>query len=548
MKIVLVALFSVSLVSSVVAQNPESVCSCATVTLVANANPNAVRIDHDPADSSLYYQTINGDIFQIRPPYLGQAPELKYSAADHGNSSNVLGFAIGPNGDMYVVGNRNSGDNTIATIARGVKDGSGGRDWSVFLETEPYPRSATPFDHFFNGVVVSPDSQFVFVNSGSRTDHGEEQDNSGAFPGEREVPLTSSIFRIPTDTSNVVLPNNADSLISRGFLFAEGFRNSFDLAFHPDGYLFATENSGDRDDNEELNWVREGGHYGFPWRMGMNDTPQQFTPYDPSADLLINSASFSASNGFFYNDPDYPEPPAGIEFLDGVINKGPDAAYFRDASNGLILDAARGGLDLSTFTPHRSPLGLVFFEEEILDFGFTRGDGFVLSWTGNESNLLSPFGDDGEDLISLKFNQVADNFEIASEIIVTGFDNPIDATMIGRSIFVIEWGGGRQIWKVEIVGSTSIADEIPEDESGRINVYPNPAIASVTMDISGVQPGPYRIQVYDMLGREVLEEEHFSDGSTAKLLMDVTGLSNGHYVIRAESGGRLIARRFVVLQ
>ena len=51
--------------------------------------------------------------------------------------------------------------------------------------------------------------------------------------------------------------------------------------------------SGDRDDSEELNWLREGHHYGFPWRMGLNETPQQFADYDPAEDLLLNPASYA---------------------------------------------------------------------------------------------------------------------------------------------------------------------------------------------------------------------------------------------------------------
>ncbi|MFT7553257.1 MAG: hypothetical protein ACI9BV_003589, partial [Rhodothermales bacterium] len=53
------------------------------------------------------------------------------------------------------------------------------------------------------------------------------------------------------------------------------------------GDLFGTENAGDCDDSEELNWIREGRHYGFPWRIGTSVTPQQFPGYDPSADPFV---------------------------------------------------------------------------------------------------------------------------------------------------------------------------------------------------------------------------------------------------------------------
>ncbi|GAB5409195.1 MAG: hypothetical protein BalsKO_15600 [Balneolaceae bacterium] len=37
--------------------------------------------------------------------------------------------------------------------------------------------------------------------------------------------------------------------------------------------FFGTENAGDRDDSEELNWLQQGKHYGFPWVIGGNETP-----------------------------------------------------------------------------------------------------------------------------------------------------------------------------------------------------------------------------------------------------------------------------------
>ena len=96
-------------------------------------------------------------------------------------------------------------------------------------------------------------------------------------------------------------------------LYAEGVRNSFDLAFAGNGDLFATENSADRDNPEELNWIREGHHFGFPWRMGNLDNPQQFPAYDPSADLLLPSSFNAVRNGFYRNDPDYLSEPRRAE-------------------------------------------------------------------------------------------------------------------------------------------------------------------------------------------------------------------------------------------
>jgi mono/diheme cytochrome c family protein len=58
-------------------------------------------------------------------------------------------------------------------------------------------------------------------------------------------------------------------------VFASGFRNPYDLAFSPSGELFAGDNNPDALDDtlhylppEELNYVRQGRHYGFPDAFG----------------------------------------------------------------------------------------------------------------------------------------------------------------------------------------------------------------------------------------------------------------------------------------
>ena len=159
------------------------------------------------------------------------------------------------------------------------------RTWFTLAETAPYERCDCIFNHEVNGLVVSPDNRSLFINSGSRTDHGEIQDGNRQFPDLRETALTAIVLRVPTDARDLVLPNDHDELRTQGLLFAEGLRNAYDLAFAPNGDLFGTENGPDRDMAEELNWLREGHHYGFPWRMGLEDTPQQFPDYDPASGL-----------------------------------------------------------------------------------------------------------------------------------------------------------------------------------------------------------------------------------------------------------------------
>ena len=168
---------------------------------------NSVRIAKDPRNNLLYYLKMNGDIYQVNlQPGSGSTSNRAYSSADHGISGSAQGMAIGPDGTMYIVGNTttNSGNSTFASIMKGVPDGGGSRTWSALATTQPYPRSATAFDHVCNGIIVSPDGQYVYLNSGARTDHGEVQSKGGVFPDTRDVGLTAKILRLPASASNLV--------------------------------------------------------------------------------------------------------------------------------------------------------------------------------------------------------------------------------------------------------------------------------------------------------------------------------------------------------
>ena len=396
--------------------------------------PGALRMEFDPSCDCLLFLHADGRVYRET----AAGPELLYSKEHHGLGTRVWGMTVGPDGSLYLVGNDADGDFTTGIIVRGLPGAE--RVWQTVARTEPYPRSGTAFDHALNAIVVSPEGEYLFVNSGSRTDHGEVQDAAGRFPGLREVPLSSAIFRIPLDSQDLLLPNDDSAL--RDYLFADGFRNSFDLAFSAEGHLFATENSGDRDDDEELNWIRQGKHYGFPWRMGGNENPQQRPDYDPTADLLLNPESFAVRRGFYVNDPDFP-PPSAV-FTPPIVNHGPDAAFFRDPADGSIHAAE----SLATFTAHRSPLGLVFDVQKAMPHEYA-GDGFVLSYTTPQSRLLGPFGDEGGDLLHLTLDPGPDSYTLSARRIVKGLQNPIDAVIEGNTIYVLEFGQGARVWEVQ---------------------------------------------------------------------------------------------------
>jgi len=228
-------------------------------------------------------------------------------------------------------------------------------------------------------------------------------------------------------------------------IFARGTRNAYDMAFAPNGDLFAIDNGPDADYPDELNWIREGLHYGFPWRFGTQDNPQQFANYDPTKDLHLQSGFYATDNGLYHNDPGFPEPPGA--FTDPVVNLGPDAMKYR-GDDGKEYDAYVQGESLSTFTPHRAPLGLVFVTDSELPAQWrSEGDAlsaFLLSW-GAAGGTLS---DKGQDLLHIQLTKTGDNYEAITSQIARGFHNPIDAVLIENRLYVLDYGANGAIWEL----------------------------------------------------------------------------------------------------
>ncbi|MBI2948615.1 MAG: PQQ-dependent sugar dehydrogenase [Verrucomicrobia bacterium] len=443
--------------SQVVESAPFVINTNLQIRLVMNTKDGvpaySIRVAKDPRNHQLYYAKMNGFIYRLNSlPDTGVASSaIIYNSTDHGISEGAQGMTIGPDGTIYFVANAptSDGNSTVARIMKGVPNANGTRTWKLLAKTDPYPRSKTAFDHVFNGVVVSPDGNHIYVNSGSRTDHGEVQSGGGAFPGTREVPLTAKILRLPASGLDLVLPNDANALRNAGYIFCEGIRNAFDMAFAPNGDLFGTENGPDRDMSEELNWLRPGLHYGFPWRIGGTDNPQQFRNYDPSRDRLLDHRFLAYLAGYYHDDPTFPPPPANL--TEPVINAGPDADSYRDATDGSIKDASEQGRKVSTFTAHRSPLGLVFDTAGAMAPPFQH-HAFVLSWTAGDASGASvpgPFKDASEDLLDVDLTRLGDtNYQARITRLVGGFLNPIDAEIIGNRIYVLEYGGNQGLWEV----------------------------------------------------------------------------------------------------
>ena len=475
---------------------------------------------------------------------------LLYTSSDHG-FNDTQGFAVGPDGSFYLGATTRQAGNRVTHVVRGtLNPDTGVHTWSTIASTEPIPPGTKNHPH--PGVAVSPDGRFVFVNSGSRTDHGEESD------GVREVPLSATILRVPVDGEGIIIPADAEALRASGYLYAAGFRNAFDMAFAGNGDMFAGDNGPDSDQPEAISWVREGHHYGFPWRIGGVDNPMRFADYDPDVDnYILFTRSGARRAGLFYNDPEFPPPP--MAFTEPVVNLGPDADRFRDPETGEVRDASDLGLMLNTLTPHSSPLGLVFDVENALSPEF-MGDGFVLRIGGDCCDLINSFNDPDQDLLHMDLEKVGDNYQGYFTRIVSGFSGPIDAEIIGNKIFVIEWSGSRGLWEVTLPageGMTAVEElggDAEPDQFALSQNYPNPFNHNTTIEYQISRFGKVEVAVFDVLGRKI--RTLVDAAQTAGYyrlqwngLTDAGGdVASGVYLYRLRVGGYRQTRRLMLLK
>jgi cytochrome c553 len=437
---------------------PKALRPDITITYVMPVGPLAVRILQNPITNDLYYTTFEGDVFKINGLNTKQPGSEKIlSGKDHGISR--LQGAIFNKNTLFLCGNVDT-NNKRVTHGRMVRFEFNKSDsiptMSVVFNTVLYGANKTIYDHGWNALAISPDGKYIYVNSGARTDHGEIQDNGGLFPGARDNSLTSKIFRFPIDAKDLLLTDDAAKLKADGYTYSEGIRNAYDMAFDGAGNLFAVVNSGDYDSPEDMFWIRQGHHYGFPWMMGGIENPQQYPGWkpDPETDHFINKFSHSWQVKYYYNDSTFPKIPGGVRFSPGVQNLGPDANEYRGHS-GNVLDGDTTGVAVSTFTPHASPLGIFFDTKNVLANDL-KGDGFVIRYTSGEKGaMMGAFTKQGSDLLHMHFSydKAMDNYFINTTRIVEGFKEPTDAILVGNEVYVIEYGGrGGHIWKITLPG------------------------------------------------------------------------------------------------
>ncbi len=535
---------------------PVSNRSDITVKYLATVPMSAVRIIKDPVSGNLYILQNNGDIRRVD---FGQSSNvtltLVYQTSDHGLTS-PLGIAFGKDGIMYLAGNEISDTNSAyatCVIAKGVPDQSGSekRTWSFIAKSVEYTFGHI-YNHKTNAIAVDPKGKYIYVNNGAATDHGEIRE------GNREVGLTSIILKLPVDGNNILLQNDRTWLKAHNYIMAEGIRNTFGLAYSANGDLFGVENSGDRDDPDEMNWIREGHHYGFPWNIGGDVTPQQFSNYDPHKDPLLSPNAWGGGPGLLYktfsNDPTYPHKPDSITFTPPVLNFGPDADGFRDTTNGIIKRAIDTGKPVETFSPHSSPDGIVFDRDSVLS-GKLKGGAFVTRI--NSSPLLNAFGDTGNDLLHVALTKVDSNYKAVVTQLVKNFISPLGIELVGNKIYVMETGlnynnNSPKLYEVTLPSDNSTAvktQNIFPQTFKLYQNYPNPFNPDTKINYTVPQQSFVSLKVYNLLGQEIatlVNDEKSAGNYTVKF--NGSNYASGVYIYKIQAESFSDSKKFVLLK
>lgn len=543
--------------------NPQALRGDIAITRVTGVPyPLASRMAYDAPSGSMYYITYFGDVRVIKNFLTSPSDSLLFTLSNHG-ISRLFGLLV-KGKSIFISGSTfNSTNKTFKSyIKKATKMNNGNYTWKTVASTVNYP-AAKFFNHLFSGITFNLAKDTIIICSGSRGDHGEVDSYDNTYPNMRSTPLAGIILKIPADSINITLPNNLTQLTNQGRVLAKGVRNVYDFAYNAKGELFAAENSGDADQEDEINWIREGKHYGYPWMMGGTWNPQYFGSFNANTNVMIPHTSYAYINNLFYNDPSFPAPANGTKFMLPLVNSGPDADMLRDTATGTIINASAVGKKCYTLTSHRSPLGLVIDKDSLIGCDL-KGDGFVLSWTrGNTllpgySDLLAPFMDDSEDLLQLEMtkNNAGTNYNVVAKKIAKNFWHPVDAVQIGNSIYVLEAGDSTEasIWKVRLPAKNACPTQVDvnmqrdyfnaeTEATAEVLVYPNPARDFLFIENINEREN-LELLLYNMNGQLILSQKMGIERSK----LSMANLSKGLYQLVVTDYNAVLVREKIMLE
>lgn len=364
-----------------------------TLREVAKSPEFLTRLALDPVKKTIYALAEKGSVYVLDMGVGAFVQIIK--ATDYlelgGVDAVTMGMTVDAQGRLWIVSNQKRKESlphqneVVIWRSSETVDGHPAKMLPWFRTRYPY--GVGPYNHGVSHLAFGPDGM-LYVNSGSRTDGGEPG-NDPERSKDGEVEITACIWRLD--------PRSDQPKIE---VYARGIRNAYGFAWDDAGDFFTFSNGPDYNAPEEMDFVQQGKHYGFPYQF----------------------ADWPVKPGFPY--PYTPPPPPGVEFTPPVMNVGP----------------AGGGspTGLSTFDAHSSPGGSIWCGG---DFPPSLRGGFLVPRFGNLLGPPAVQDDVGFDLLSVRVDK-ATGSRVTAKVttVLAPLARPLDVLSIGRGhILILEY-------------------------------------------------------------------------------------------------------------
>lgn len=94
--------------------------------------------------------------------------------------------------------------------------------------------------------------------------------------------------------------------------------------------------------------------------------------------------------------------------------------------------------------------------------------------------------------------------------------------------------------------TTEVLVGMDEPAQAQIALYPNPSNGMVILGVEGFDPGNGSLQVYDLTGRLVYNDNIFIQGSAQQMQMDLQHLPAGVYTVKLQAQNQKLTRKLVL--
>lgn len=119
-----------------------------------------------------------------------------------------------------------------------------------------------------------------------------------------------------------------------------------------------------------------------------------------------------------------------------------------------------------------------------------------------------------------------------------------------QQFYTATQSGFYQVEVTDINGCSSVSDPLDiitdisdAEEKGTINIYPNPAKGTLFVAVNNIDAGELRIELLDITGRVVYNEEHEQKKESFISKIDISAFDEGIYVVRVRYAVSVITEK-----